>query len=147
MGTRAGAGSGATWIKVIIMAFIVIAMTFSYSTYSFAQDDIPINIKVRAKDGSEKTIDIKLGPDYMLKEAKVDGKVYKPKEGKVGGMDNNGVISGPQKFPIKIENVHTILDIRPGSIVVFESESVCIPFPDGHGGVYWVGYPPGTRCP
>jgi len=131
-----GVGREAAWGKVFIMAFMVIAVIFAYSAYTIAQDDIPINIKVKAKDGTEKMLRIKIDPkSYELKEAKVDGK------------DNTVTITGPQRLPITFEHIRGITEIRGGSVIVFDSGSICIPIPDGHGGYYWIGYPPGTQCP
>ena len=122
------------WIKVFIVVFMVIAMTFAYSTYTYARDKI-INIKVKANDNSEKTIRIV-----------VDGKNWKLKEAKIDGQDNTVTITGPQQLPITFQHIKGIKEIRGGSVIVFDG-STCIPIPDGKGGYYWIGYPPGTHCP
>jgi hypothetical protein len=135
METRTGTRKETYWSRIFIVAFLVIGVAFAFSVNTLAQD-IPIDVKVKDKDGKEITIKIKLDEKYQLKEAKV------------GGKDNTVSISATQNLPIELhEGTRMLYQIRPGSVVVFEGSSYCIPIPDGRGGVIWIGYPPGTRCP
>jgi hypothetical protein len=134
-----GMRRGTMWIKVCIVAFMVIVVTFALTSVTVAQEkDIPVNVRVKDNDGKVKTMKIKFDKDFKFKEAKVDGKEVP--------LDNT-VTPVNQDNPLELgEHTKKITDIRGGSIIVFEG-STCIPIPDGQGGIRWLAYPPGTICP
>jgi hypothetical protein len=137
MAIRTGMRRETMWVRIFIVAFMVIAVTFALSAETLAQD-IPINVKFKDKKGNVKMMRIKLDENYDFKEAKVDDEKVDltPGQKKVD-IDN----------PLELgEHTKKITEIRRGSVIAFEG-SICIPIPNSNGGVDWLGYPPGTVCP
>jgi len=139
MRARTGVGREAAWGKVFIVVFMVIAVAFAYSTYAFADK----HFNVRVEEG--KIVRIVTDDNYKFKEAKICDK--KDDSRKCKDFPDGAITQSPE-LPITFSNIKGIKEIRPGSFIVFESGSTCIPIPNGSGGYYWIPYPPGsTTCP
>jgi hypothetical protein len=96
---------------------------------------IPINIHTKDASGNPVILRINLDDNYQFLDASIQGKKV--------DVEKTAVKDFPMTLPGYDKK---ILDIRKGSIIQFEG-STCIPIPNGQGGYYWIGYPPGTRCP
>lgn len=132
MATWTRGGREATWFKVFIVVFTVMAMTMVIAAETSA---IPINIHTKDASGNPVILRINLDDNYQFLDASIHGKKV--------DVEKTAVKDFPMTLPGYDKK---ILDIRKGSIIQFEG-STCIPIPNGQGGYYWIGYPPGTRCP
>ncbi len=123
------------WIWGFTVAFLAITTTIVFAAETFA---VTLNIPVKDKDGKEDTMIIKYegagdNVTATTRRGKEKIKISKPVP---FSMDN----------PIKLgEHTKKIVEIRPGSVIVFEG-STCIPIPVA-GGIRWIAYPPETVCP